>query len=311
MGRTYSTEDVRSQDGFDHWEDWVSTTYSAPTTNINLADGQFRGSLAVKSLGKSALITRIQSSPVAYNEVTTSEYSDNYFICLSLCPISQLTQNGQTSEQESGDIVICDGGQPYSFHFPKGDDQVVISLPHTIFDTHINDAQSVTNKTLKHGSPLGQFIASMISQAWESEEQEELYGDKVLESILSMLDTAYRAASDGDKRQVTEYKKDNLQRAKEYIVTHLSDPALSLERISHDIHLSSRTLSRLFAKEGTTAIRWLWQQRLDACRRAILSEPNAQLGDIAHRYGFSNTAHFSKMFKETYGLRPSAFRDQY
>jgi transcriptional regulator GlxA family with amidase domain len=51
---------------------------------------------------------------------------------------------------------------------------------------------------------------------------------------------------------------------------------------------------------------YLWESRLalavDMLRR---SNGRAQIGEIAHRCGFSNHAHFSRVFKKRYGATPS------
>ncbi len=73
MGRSYSTRDVRAQESFEYWQNLVGSTYSAFTRNTNLTEGDFQGELSVKSLGRSALITRIFSTPMEYHEKEASK----------------------------------------------------------------------------------------------------------------------------------------------------------------------------------------------------------------------------------------------
>ncbi|EKO3909581.1 helix-turn-helix domain-containing protein [Vibrio fluvialis] len=308
MSRSYSTRDVRAQESFEYWQSLVGSTYSAVTKNTNLTEGDFQGELAVKSLGRSALITRIHSTPMEYHETEEASYTDDYFICLSLCPYAQLTQNNTTTEQSYGDIVVYDNNQPFSYRFPQGDNQIVISVPHLVFNASVNSAEFLLNKTLKRDSPLGRFVGSMIEQAWESEEQEDIVGDKMLFAILSMLGSAFEVASPEGDRAIQRDKKDNLTLVQQFIIDNIGDSSLSVESISQQFHMSSRTLSRLFSKEKTSVMRWVWQQRIKASYKWVMTKPDVPISDIAHHHGFSNISHFSKMFKETYGVTPSQLR---
>ncbi len=310
MGRSYSTRDVRAQESFVYWQKLVGSTYASFTQNTNLTDGDFHGELAVKSLGRSALITRIRSTPMEYNETEEANYTDDYFICLSLCPHAQLTQNGITSEQSAGDMVIYDNNQPFSYRFPEGDNQIVISVPHAVFNAEVHNASSLLNKTLKSDSPLGKFVSSMIQQAWESEEQEDIFGDKMLSAIISILASAFEAASLEGNDAVERDKRDNLNLVQQFIVDNLEDPTLSVESISQNVHMSSRTLSRLFSKENTSVMRWAWQQRIKSCHKMLMTNNNLTVSEVAHKHGFSNMSHFSKMFKEAYGVTPSQLRQK-
>lgn len=308
MGRSYSTRDVRAQESFEYWQNLVGSTYSAFTRNTNLTEGDFQGELSVKSLGRSALLTRIFSTPMEYHEKEEASYTDDYFICLSLCPYAQLTQNGTTTEQFSGDMVIYDNNQPFSYRFPEGDNQIVISVPHIVFNAKVNNAETLLNKTLKCGSPLGRFVGSMIQQAWETEEQEDIFGDKMLSAILTMLRSAFEAASPEGNHAVQRDKKDSLTLVQQFIIEHIGDHYLSVESISQQFHMSSRTLSRLFSKENTSVMRWVWQQRIKVSYKLIMTNKDVPISEIAHQNGFSNISHFNKMFKETYGLTPSQLR---
>ncbi len=308
MGRSYSTRDVRAQESFEYWQNLVGSTYTAFTKNTNLTEGEFQGELSVKSLGRSALITRIHSTPMEYHEMEEASYTDDYFICLSLCPYAQLTQNGITSEQFSGDMVIYDNNQPFSYRFPEGDNQIVISVPHFVFNAEVNSFSALLNKTLKSDSPLGSFVSSMIQQAWESEEQEDIYGDKMLSAILSILSSAFEAASPEGNQAALRDKRDNLSLVQQFIVENMEDPTLSVESISQQFHMSSRTLSRLFSKENTSVMRWVWQQRIKASYKTLVTNLDIPVSEVAYQHGFSNMSHFSKMFKETYGITPSQLR---
>ncbi|MFC3902107.1 transcriptional regulator, AraC family [Acinetobacter marinus] len=315
MGRSYSTQDIRAQDitaqdRFDYWKDVVESTYASSSTNKQLNEGEFAGELSVKSLGSSALITRIQSTPIEYQETILGQRTEDYFICLSLCPRALLSQNGLSSVQLEKDIVVYDNNLPFCYAFPEGDNQIVISVPHAVLSQHFPEVQSYLNQTLHRKTPLSTLLVTMIQSTWETEELEDVFGDRVLITLLHLLRTAFEANEPSSIQAVQQYKFDKLALAKEFILANLVDSELNVEKISQQLHISARTLSRLFARENTTVMRWLWQQRLNACHRALLMKTNLPISKIAYDYGFSNLSHFNKLFKEEYGITPSDLRQQ-
>ncbi len=308
MGRSYSTQDVRAEQGFSYWQDLVGGTYAAPTENQQLSEGKFEGSLEVKSLGQSALITFIQSSPIEYREGAEASFSDDYFICLSLCPEAHLTQNNIHSTIYPGDIVIYDNNQPFTYCFPQGDKQIVIAVPHAVLDPLVTNVANILNVPLRSGSPLGKFVGAMFQQAWDAPELDEVFGEDILHTLIKALNTAYLAASDVKSQLVTKHRRDNLSRVKAFVQQNLANLDLSVEMISQNMHMSARTLSRLFSKDNTSVMRWVWLQRLKACHRDLLASPERAVSDIAFQHGFSNMPHFSRLFKETYGVTPTQLR---
>jgi len=79
--------------------------------------------------------------------------------------------------------------------------------------------------------------------------------------------------------------------------------------ISQYIGLSPRYLNSLFAEESTSLMRYVWQRRLTQCRKDLVNPvcTGQRLHQIAFRWGFNNAAHFSRAFKQQFGVTPSDF----
>jgi AraC-like DNA-binding protein len=99
------------------------------------------------------------------------------------------------------------------------------------------------------------------------------------------------------------------ERAKIYIGRHIRDVDLSVEKIAAALNCSKRYLHLVFNAGEETVSEYVWRQRLEGCR-AELSNPafRLTLTEIAYAWGFNSSAHFSRAFKERYGVPPSAQR---
>lgn len=101
-----------------------------------------------------------------------------------------------------------------------------------------------------------------------------------------------------------------LQKAKDYIEVHLGDLDLTPDRIAAAQNLSTRTLHRLFESDGFTISGWIRMRRLEHCRVELegAGSEDVPVSSIGARWGLWDAAHFSRLFKSSYGLSPRAYR---
>lgn len=99
-------------------------------------------------------------------------------------------------------------------------------------------------------------------------------------------------------------------RIKIYILRNLRDPDLSIDRIAAALRCSKRNLHKAFSNDGATISDTIWRLRLERCRRDLVSPACAwkSITEIAFSWGFSSATHFSKVFKDAYGMSPKAYR---
>jgi len=100
-------------------------------------------------------------------------------------------------------------------------------------------------------------------------------------------------------------------RVKAYIEAQLSDPELSVERIAHACNISVRGLHRLFAEDPAGSVSsYLWHRRVNRCANELRdsSQLHRSITDICFSYGFSSSSHFSRLFKDRFGVPPFRYR---
>ena len=103
-----------------------------------------------------------------------------------------------------------------------------------------------------------------------------------------------------------------LQRIYDCIERKLGDPDITPVRIAQIEGISERYLQKLFETTGDNFTHYLRERRLQHCWSDLANraEAHRSVSDIAFNYGFSDAAHFSRSFRDRFGLSPRTFRQQ-
>jgi AraC-like DNA-binding protein len=99
-------------------------------------------------------------------------------------------------------------------------------------------------------------------------------------------------------------------RAMQIIALHLADPDLSPRQVAESAGISLRYLQQLFEAMGENAKHHIRRRRLERCFEDLRSPLYAALSiaEISFRWGFNDSAYFSRIFKQAYGVSPSQHR---
>jgi AraC-like DNA-binding protein len=62
----------------------------------------------------------------------------------------------------------------------------------------------------------------------------------------------------------------------------------------------------LFSDRGTTISDYIRHARLQHCRQELETMAGKTITDVAFSWGFSSSSHFSRVFREYFGVAPSA-----
>ena len=93
----------------------------------------------------------------------------------------------------------------------------------------------------------------------------------------------------------------------------LSQPGLSPLGLANRLNISVRHLYRLFEAQDDSVCRYIQRARL---KRSAddLANPflrGESITAIAYKWGFTDSAHFSRSFKKQFEVSPKAFRSSY
>ncbi len=314
MQTSKRTTAVRPGDCFDHWHQVTCRDFSV-TECRPVPDRHFRAEVTIRTFGSFA-INDIWSSTPAENRIRVTrgpadirrDPRDYFMLWLALEGEAALAQNGREARMQNGDLVLHDQSQPFVLQFAEHSRAIMISIPRPLLTARLPAASRLTAQRIPQGSKLGAFAGSIVRQLAEFDEPAN---DEVIArlgtSALDIFATALEAELT-DQSELAPAHSKRLTQVKRYILANLHDSSLDLDAIARAQNIAPRTLNRLFAAEGTTPIRWLWQQRLAASFKALAEGRVNQITDAALNFGFSDLSHFSRAFKAAFGRSPHMVR---
>ncbi len=91
---------------------------------------------------------------------------------------------------------------------------------------------------------------------------------------------------------------------------YLHEPGLNVESVARLAGVSVRRVHALYADSSSSLMRWIWNERLDRCHRALADANLAHrsVSEIAFEHGFNSAAHFSRAFRARFGMTPRQHR---
>jgi AraC-like DNA-binding protein len=131
----------------------------------------------------------------------------------------------------------------------------------------------------------------------------------VQQATTGVLAATLRALPQEDPTPCRNLHRDIGSRVLAYIEQHLTDSALSVATICHDVGVSRASLYRSFNATNGIAT-YIRQRRLEAAH-ALISDEGGKLSmaEIADMYCFSSQAHFSTAFRRMFNYTPVAARN--
>lgn len=98
------------------------------------------------------------------------------------------------------------------------------------------------------------------------------------------------------------------QRAEEEIERRLGTAGVSVTQIAQRLKVPRAKLFNVFRADGGVRA-YIIRKRLDRARAALADPDRVEpIGDIAHRLGFSDASHLSRLFRARFGMTPRHYR---
>lgn len=310
-GRRYTTQDHPTT----HRLEWLTEVIGREWANVEITASKNHGvfnDILIYPWREDMRLSPIRSNPVCLSRMAEPVKSahDCYNVVVLTSGQYKLEQAGREVFLKPGEMTLYDVTQPHRVTIPTQFSTILISIPRSVLQRRVAKISDLTATRIPTSHGIGAVTYSVIHSTVN--QLGTLGQDQYIELATYVLDLFTLSANNLNVQHesITRHSGLVLMRVKAYINCHLSDSKLKASRISEDVGLSVRYLNNLFSQESTSLMRYVTQQRLELSRRYLSNSIYAKesVTTIAMRCGFNNMAHFSRIFKQAYGLSPRAYR---
>jgi AraC-like DNA-binding protein len=298
-------------------EEWsrLSSRSFVPLTCTTTSAETFRGGMLTRAVGKINIAHLrfsphvVERGPIFPGDAGTGRYK----VGVQFEGRATVEQSGNRAHLGAGDMVLYDTSAPYRLEFPDTSRVLVLMFDHGALDLPPNAVAQLRAHRLGPEEPVHRMVSSFLSSMAENlQELTGMTGQRMGNSALDLLTTSLNRELDGQALVSSDEKNRLRAKVHDYIEAHLADPDLNPAMIAQAHYLSVRRLHQVFHDEGTTVSAWIRIRRLERCRRALEDPMSAQMpvARLAARWGFTDGAHFSRIFRAAYGVTPSQIRSQ-
>ena len=313
MQETFSTREIPTYERLTRWQQSTSDIFAddgfycvADTADSLVGDLQHWRYDAIN-------VFEIAASAHRVFRTASTGHEPAILLTLQLDGVCRTSQDGRTDFLNPGDFTLFDSTRKFSLCFDGPVRQRVLRIPGHVFHQHLAVPRRAAGLSVRGENGTG-YIASHLIQSFleAAEDLDSAEISRVFRSVIDVVNAATLSALDSDSLAASNYSAFNIHRIRIFIEENLNDPDLTPDVIARSNGISQRTLNKLFEAEGVSVSKHLWRRRLERCRQD-LSDPRMAgqtVTEIAHAWGFKSSSHFSRVFKERFGLSPREARSQ-
>jgi AraC-like DNA-binding protein len=308
------TSDVPPEDRYDAWRSIVCDTLG-PLDFRSDPDVPLWGEIEAGHLGPVS-VGRVQTSTPHSVHRTPGLIrrggSELYRVVLAMSGSIRLAQDGRAARLAPGEFAIYDFVRPYDLAYDSAVQLAVFGFPRDLLTLPADSVGSLTAVPIAADGGTGALASPLLRRVVLDLETYQPASAARLCTVMMDLVTAAVAerADQAESLPAESRERTLLLRIHAFIEQHLGNSDLDPGIVAAAHHVSLRYLHRLFEAQDTTVAAWIRRRRLERCRWD-LADPalrTVPVSAVAARWGLPDSAHFSRLFRHTYGLPPAEYR---
>ncbi|MFE7189488.1 helix-turn-helix domain-containing protein [Kitasatospora sp. NPDC057541] len=232
---------------------------------------------------------------------------DCLYVVLHVDGPALVRRHGSSTVLAPGDLLIGTSPHPAGLLWDAGCRMVRYRVPCFYLGVCRDDVRRTGGLVARGSDGVGSLASQLLrTLATRARAHRARPGDYLARSTSDILAVLVTELLEREAPEDPSGSAHLLARIRAHIEENLADPGLAPESIARSQHISVRYLHKLFQQDGTTVGQWVRQRRLDACRRELErpSRRSTSVAAVAHRWGFVSHSHFSRAFRDAYGISP-------
>ncbi|MFB7012427.1 MULTISPECIES: helix-turn-helix domain-containing protein [unclassified Streptomyces] len=307
LGASFSVRSLAPGDRTAAWERALSQVFAGLEVAVD-GDHPWAGELTAERLGALQIATEEFGPGTILRGARSvaADPSSHILVRLQLAGTAMLLQDGRVAELRPGRLAFHDARRPYRIVLPTRQRARVLMMPRALLRLEEGQLSALTATVVDDAAEgaaalLLPLLCGLVDEIMRTPATGRDHLARIAAEILATL--ALEQVSSPPVPALWERITASAQ-------ARLQNPGLSPQNIADQHGISLRYLHRLFQLQGTTVNAWVRTRRLESAREelAAADATHRSIAAVAARWGFTNPSHFSRTFRETYGMSPVRWR---
>ncbi|MDG9886158.1 transcriptional regulator FeaR [Pseudomonas sp. GD04058] len=298
----------------DRWNAAMQATCGYFETELAFNRSLFIGEISTWSRGGLGMANlRTNAGVIRRNGLKADRDNDRHcFLVSQRTGFSQITQNGTSLQLAPGEMLLMDSVGACEIT-PFGlIEHASLGLSRDEVCRQLGSDQRIFGK-ISQSKACGRMLHLLMDQLCKesgTQDGEQAEGDALHSAFLSLLGSALEG-SDHDSRAPAALQGADLRSYVQKVIDEsLGQPGLTPVSLASRLNISVRHLYRLFEEQGDSVCRYIQRARLQRSADDLANpiHKTESITTIAYKWGFTDSAHFSRSFKKQFEQSPKDFR---
>jgi AraC-like DNA-binding protein len=313
MSQVFDSGHRAGQKGFSQWQEAVADLFVALQVTTDDREA-FRMQVQRTMLG-SIMCARNASSQqhlMRTPKLISNDQEDCIGVLLIESGTTVVIQNDRQTRGERGDFVLFDTFRSYELESSAGTEQIVFQVPRELVLGRIGQVGNYTATRFSYDQPVHRLTYDFLKTLAHSADQiDRAVIPQLTAQGLDLLALSLYQTQQAKILSPSAHRSAMLYRVKTYIQNNLTNAELSLDMTGAGLGISGRYVNHLLADEHSSFRHYLSACRLERCKRDLdmPAQAHRRIGEIAYAWGFNDLAHFSRAFKQRFGVSPREWRE--
>ena len=301
----FSTASVHSPLRLDYWN--MIASESSAGLSIDSGNRAFDGALERWQIGDLTLIrARAEQSSVHRAALPASE--ERLRVHLQLRGVCEQYHLGREIVLRPGDLSICSSADATRME-AGGHEILVLDVSRSALEQRVPGLDDHLGCPTPATSPAAHSFAEFARALWREADRSSPTRDLAWQQdsaniLLDLLGLAIRSSARG----APNAQRSLVERMKTIVEARIYEDDLNAATIADELGVAVRTVQHWFAGQAMTPGTYIRQRRLERAAERLAVDDGESITDIALEHGFNDSSYFTRCFRETFGVAPSAWR---
>jgi AraC family transcriptional activator of tynA and feaB len=299
---------------FTEWRRRIEEIAGMDAEVVAPGESSFRSSVRQRNLGPLTILEfDVEPYQVHLAQKLGSAPRESLVVWLSIDGAGWVEQRGVTIKLDPTILCVYGANHPRTFAFTTPSRGVAVLLPLDAVRQALQGWELALPLNIDCTGGAGAVLADVVrSVALHADDLGEDTGSGLADVLVGLLASVVSVLPDSLRMMPSRLELFHKARIKRFVREHLRDPGLDVDMVSRAVGLSTRYIHKLFSNEPEPLMKWVWAERIDgACKEIEQTALRRKaISQIGFSWGFSGPAHFSRSFRNRYGVSPVEYRSR-